>query len=217
MYKLRKSLTPEKNTFELNKRDIDPDQNKVGSISERSCKYEDVHHLEELHVVKWYPPRYVGESVNPSKYFRLEDFLRTIPSQLRHDSVSRARSSQQFGTIKRPLSAQLIRKDTFLAPLLLERTIYQGKITKEHLWLADMVFSLLYFDTFRWKDQGGLDDIAASRKHVMQSGHDFVWDEKDQLSDDMLEGGCIAQNHILRWAITLLRAEIHGTLQTSLS
>jgi len=190
MEELRKGLTPENLKLELEKRGIDSDRPKVKSASERSCKPEDVSHLEELHVVKWYPPRDVGENVNPSKYVRFEDFLRTIPSQLRHDSVSRVTSgysSHQCGTIKRPLSAQLIRKDKFLAPLLLECATNQGKITKEHLWLADMVFSLLYFDTFRWKDQGGLDDIAESRKHVMQSGQDFVWDENDQLSEDMLE------------------------------
>ena len=129
-------------------------------------------------------------SVMPSKYLRFQDFLRSIPSRMRHDSVSRVTSgysSQQCATIKRPLSAQLIRMDKFLAPLLiLECTTNQSKITKEHLWLADMVFSLLYFDTFR-KDQGGLDDIAESRKHVMKSGQDFVWHDNDQSSEDVLE------------------------------
>jgi hypothetical protein len=123
MEELRKGLTPENLRLELEKRGID--RPKVRSASERSCQSEDVSHLEELHVIKWYSPRDVGESANPSKYVRFEDFLRTIPSQLRHDSVSRVTSGylrHQCGTIKRPLSAQLIRKDKFLAPLLLECT-----------------------------------------------------------------------------------------------
>jgi len=190
MEQLVKGLTPEKLISELEKRHIDPDPLKVKPASDRSCKSEDVSHLEELHVVKWHPPRDVGQIVHSSKYLRFEDILRTIPSRIRHDSVSRGASgysSHQCGTIKRPLSAQLIRKDKFLAPLLLECTTYQDTITKEHLWLVDMVFSLLYFDTFRWKDQGGLEDIAESRKCVMKSEQDFVWHENLQPSEKILK------------------------------
>jgi len=169
-------LTSEHLKTELEKEGITAEG--VGSAKVGSFDLEELH-LEELHVVKWYPPNEsceIGENIKPSKYLRLEDFLRTIPSKLRHDSVSRDQShaGRLCGTIKRSLSAQLIRKDKFLEPLI-ANVGSNNTAKKEHLWLADIVFSLLYFDLFRWKVEGGLLDIGESRKRVMKSEETFDW------------------------------------------
>eukprot|EP00961_Rhodomonas_salina_P093407 1257087-Rhodomonas_salina.1 len=101
---------------------------------------------EEVNVVRWFPP---GVSRAPGIYFRLEDFLRTIPSKIRHDAVSR-KEGTDAPEIKRPISSRLIRAD----PVLDERMPQVGKkkqtkIVAEYAWLVDFVFSMVYFAS-RW-------------------------------------------------------------------
>ena len=169
-------LTSEHLKTELEKEGITAES--VGSANVGSFDLEELH-LEELHVVKWYPPNEsceIGGKIKPSKYLRLEDFLKTIPSTLRHDSVGRDQShaGRLGGMIKRSLSAQLIRKDIFLQPLI-ANVGSNNTAKKEHLWLADIVFSLLYFDLFRCKVERGLLVISESRKRVMKSKETFDW------------------------------------------
>jgi hypothetical protein len=149
--------------------------------------------LEELHVVKWYPPEgsqskplschSTGLSIAPaqkSRYLRLEHFLRTIPSFLRH--VEREKDVDLIEVVRRPLQSQAMRMDDFLARLIQgikskKTTKGRGKeaavaeddgmedvddkekesnvasthdIQPEHLWLADMILSLAYFRYYRW-------------------------------------------------------------------
>jgi hypothetical protein len=74
--------------------------------------------------------RQAGKCIEPSKYVRLEHFLRTIPSPLRHASICRVDSGKAPGTMKRPLAAQLIRHDVFLSPLI--EQCKKDDLTKEH-------------------------------------------------------------------------------------
>jgi hypothetical protein len=83
--------------------------------SKEGRESKDYSQLEELHVVKWYPP---GQEDEKSRYLRLEHFLRTIPSMVRHHA--RAEDLDRTPVAKRPLSLQYIRQDDWLIKLFQE-------------------------------------------------------------------------------------------------
>jgi hypothetical protein len=131
---------------------------------EKARSSENYSQFEELHVVKWYPPK---QEADKSRYLRLEHFLRTIPSEERHHA--RAQDLNGAVVVKRPLSLQYIRQDDWLVNLF-EVAKVKGKagnhgrggagkkrkledepdLQPEHMWLADMILSLVYFRTYRW-------------------------------------------------------------------
>ena len=131
---------------------------------------------EEHHVVKWFPPasnefsggnkdfqiRVSSNAIAPlsqrSSYFRLEDFLRTIPSFLRSYQVSRPKPKAEKD-FHRPRIAQLIRRaDEPFREIMLDKWMPKINPTKGrlawHLWLVDMIFSMTYYSVCRWDHEG---------------------------------------------------------------
>ena len=186
--------------------------------------------LEELHVVKWYPPKQEGREVEKSRYLRLEHFLRTISSSERHHA--RAKDLDQGIVVKRPLILQSIRQDDWLVELFQDAKVKgrvgnskrgagkkrkqagrdkrgtedvddeaqedaedvprggSGELQPEHMWLADMILSLVYFRTYRWdSSHATLFSLDESRQRVLRSADEppEIWrlfeKEGDALSE----------------------------------
>jgi hypothetical protein len=155
---------------------------------------------EELHVVNWYPSTGNGteSSSGNSKYLRLEYFLRSIPSFDRHY----CRPFNRTFDVDRPLSSQYIRKDAWFE--LLRKSINGRREglqpQPQHLWLADMIMSLVYSRYYRWNAlQFKLFSLEESRERVLYpSGEDpplqMLWDSCDYSLSKMIFNYLLAED-----------------------
>eukprot|EP00960_Hanusia_phi_P042897 755759-Hanusia_phi.AAC.1 len=106
---------------------------------------------EELNVINWK----LRNQPLKTPYFRLEDFLRTMPSSILTECVLPQSDGQLKNKSQR--QNQLIRGDSELVDIMVnncttEKKKAVGSIAREHVWLADVLLSMLYFRRLRWDE-----------------------------------------------------------------